>query len=161
MRWRIGKADPDVVQQLTCCLARSMLIYIGTPMMAVGLWKREDINKIEASLYRKIMSIGNDIPNTAVLNTMTNIRLAGEVIYHLSREAQSEYRRQHRVTNYFDRIDGGVTVNAAVGVTSNDVVMNSADGNNRAETSIRNDVTQPRDNKRDNSNRQILSLIHI
>jgi hypothetical protein len=73
MRWRIGKADPDVIQQLTCCLARSMLIYIGTPMMAVGLWKRDDINKIEASLYRKIMSIGNDIPNTAVLNTMTNI----------------------------------------------------------------------------------------
>ena len=154
MRWRIGKADPDVVQQLTCCLARSMLIYIGTPMMAVGLWKREDINKIEASLYRKIMSIGNDIPNTAVLNTMTNIRLAGEVIYNLSREAQSEYRRQHRVTNYFDRIDGGAAVNAAVGVTSNDVVMNSGDGNNRTTTTINNDVTQPRDNKRDNSNRR-------
>ena len=93
MRWKIGKADPDVVQQLTCCLARSMLIYIGTPMMAVGLWKHDDINRIEASLYRKIMRIGNDIPNVVVLNTMTSIRLAGEVINYLSREARDEKRR--------------------------------------------------------------------
>ena len=106
MRWNVSQADPDVIQQLTCCLARSMLIYIGTPLMAVGLWKRDDVDKkvdrVEASLYRKIMRIGNNIPNRAILNTMTNIRLAGEVIYYLSREAQNEYRRQHRVTRYFD-----------------------------------------------------------
>jgi hypothetical protein len=70
-----------------------MLIYIGTPLAAVGLWKRVDIDRVEASLYRKIMRIGNNIPNVAVLNTMTNIRLAGEVIHYLSREAQNEYRR--------------------------------------------------------------------
>ena len=93
MRWRIGKAEPDVVQRLTCCLARSMLIYIGTPLAAVGLWKREDIDRVEASLYRKILRIGNDIPNSAVLSIMTSTRLAGEVIHYLSREAQSEYRR--------------------------------------------------------------------
>ena len=93
MRWRIGKAEPDVIQRLTCCLARSMLIYIGTPLAAVGLWKREDIDRVEASLYRKILRIGNDIPNSAVLNIMTSTRLAGEVIHSLSREAQSEYRR--------------------------------------------------------------------
>ena len=93
MRWRIGKAEPDVVKRLTCCLARSMLIYIGTPLAAVGLWKREDIDRVEASLYRKILRIGNDIPNSAVLKIMTSTRLAGEVINYLSREAQSEYRR--------------------------------------------------------------------
>ena len=102
MRWKIGRADPDVIQQLTCCLARSMLIYIGTPLMAVGLWRRDDVDRVEASLYRKIMRIGNNISNRAILNTMTNIRLAGEVVYHLSRVAQNEYRRQHRVTQYFD-----------------------------------------------------------
>ena len=93
MRWRIGKAEPDVVQRLTCCLARSMLIYIGTPLAAVGLWKREDIDRVEASLYRKILRIGNDIPNSAVLKIMTSTRLAGEVIHYLSREAQSEYKK--------------------------------------------------------------------
>ncbi len=93
LRWRIGKAEPDVVQHLTCCLARSMLIYIGTPLAAVGLWKRGDIDRVEASLYRKILRIGNDIPNSAVLNIMTSTRLAGEVIHYLSKEAQDEYRR--------------------------------------------------------------------
>ena len=46
------------------------MIYIDTPLKAVGLWKRDDINRVEASLYRKIMRIGNDIPNRAILNTI-------------------------------------------------------------------------------------------
>jgi len=93
-----------------------MMIYIGTPMAAVGLWKREDIDRVEASLYRKIMRIGNDIPNAVVLNTMTNIRLAGEVIHYLSREAWNEYRRQNRVTKYFDKIEESTTTNNHTGV---------------------------------------------
>ena len=93
-----------------------MLIYIGTPLAAVGLWKREDINRVEASLYRKIMRIGNDIPNAVVLITMTNIRLAGEVIHYLSREAWNEYRRQNRVTKYFDKIEESTTRNNDAGV---------------------------------------------
>jgi hypothetical protein len=93
-----------------------MLIYIGTPLAAVGLWKREDIDRVEASLYRKIMRIGNDIPNAVVLNTMTNIRLAGEVIHYLSREAWNEYRRQNRVTKYFDKIEESTTRNNDAGV---------------------------------------------
>ena len=28
LKWRLKNAEPDVVQQLTCCLARSLLIYI-------------------------------------------------------------------------------------------------------------------------------------
>ena len=129
LRWRIGKAEPDVIQRLTCCLARSMLIYIGTPLMAVGLWKREDIDRVEASLYRKIMRIGNDIPNTTVLNTMTSTRLAGEVIYYLSREAWSEYRCQNRVTKYFDQIeDSGATTNNVNGGNNDAMMENSGDG---------------------------------
>jgi hypothetical protein len=57
-----------------------MLIYIGSPMMAVCLRKCDDIDRIETSLYRMIMKIANDIPNSAVFNTLMNIRLAGEVI---------------------------------------------------------------------------------
>ena len=129
LRWKIGKAEPDVIQLLTCCLARSMLIYIGTPLMAVGLWRREDIDRVEASLYRKIMRIGNDIPNSTVLNTMTSTRLAGEVIYYLSREAWSEYRRQNRVTKYFDQIEDSVTTTNNVGGSSRDAMMeNSGSG---------------------------------
>jgi hypothetical protein len=105
-----------------------MVIYIDTPMVAVDLWKRVDIDKIEASLYRKIMRIGNDIPNKVVLNTMTSIRLAGEVIYYLSREAQNEFRRQNRVTKYFDQIEDRDVPNNAVGDGNNNVAMENVDG---------------------------------
>jgi hypothetical protein len=78
LKWRLKNAEPDVVQQLTCCLARSMLIYIETPMSVAGLWKRKDIDALEASLYRKILFLPNTISNRAILNTMTSIKLAGE-----------------------------------------------------------------------------------
>ena len=87
MRWRLGRADSDVIQQLMCCLSRSMLIYLGTPMVAAGIWRRQDVDRIEASLYRKVLGIGNMISNKAILNTMTSIRLAGEVVNYLSKEA--------------------------------------------------------------------------
>ena len=62
-----------MVQQLTCFLARSILIYIGTPMVVAGLWRRQDIDSMEAGLYRKILFIGNGFSNKAILNTMLSI----------------------------------------------------------------------------------------
>ena len=83
MRWRLGSADSDVIQQLIFCLSRSMLIYIGTPILATGIWRRSDIDRIEASLYRKVLRVGNMISNQAILHTITSIRLAGEVTNYL------------------------------------------------------------------------------
>ena len=83
-----------------------MLIYIGTPMSAVGLWKRQDIDRFEAAIYRKILGLSNNIPNKAILNTMTSMRLAGEAITQLSKKAWEQFRKQNRVTDYFDRRDG-------------------------------------------------------
>jgi len=80
-----------------------MLIYLGTPMVAAGLWKRQDIDRIEASLYRKVLGVSNMISNKAILNTMTSIRLAGEVVYYLSKEAWTQFRKQNRVTSFFDK----------------------------------------------------------
>ena len=51
LRWRLKRVDGDVLERLTCCLARSMLIYIGTPMAAAGLWRRQDIDRIERLVY--------------------------------------------------------------------------------------------------------------
>ena len=64
-----------------------MLIFIGTPMVAAALWKRKEIDRIEASLYRRILRVGTMIPNRAILNTMTSIRLAGEVVNNLAKGA--------------------------------------------------------------------------
>ena len=86
LKWKLKKVDSDVLERLTCCLARSMLIYIGTPMAAAGLWKRQDIDRFEAGIYRRILGAPNTVPNKAILNTMTSMRLAGEAITQLSRK---------------------------------------------------------------------------
>jgi len=91
LRWRIGKSEPDVVQRLLPCKV-NVNIYRDS-FGGSGTVEREEIDRVEASLYRKILRIGNDIPNSAVLNIMTSTRLAGEVIHYLSKEAQDEYRR--------------------------------------------------------------------
>ena len=72
-----------------------MLIYLGTPMVAADVWKRQDIDRIEASLYRKVLGVGNMVSNKAILNTMTSIRLAGEVFNYLFKEAWVQLRRQN------------------------------------------------------------------
>ena len=71
-------------------MARSLLIYIGTPMAVAGLWKRKDIDALEAGLYRKILFLPNSISNKAILNTMTSIKLAGEAINNLANRIWEE-----------------------------------------------------------------------
>ena len=72
-------------------------------MVAAGLWKRQDIDRVEASLYRKVLGVCNMVSNKVILNTMTSIRLAGEVVNYLSREAWEQFRRQNRVTAFFNK----------------------------------------------------------
>ncbi len=80
-----------------------MLIYLGTPMVAAGLWKRKDIDRIEASLYRKVLRRGNMVSNKVILNSMTSIRLAGKVVTYLARDSWEQFRRQNRVTSFFEK----------------------------------------------------------
>ena len=46
LRWKLRKVDLDIKETLTCMLARSILTYTGTPMVAAGLWKWEDIDAL-------------------------------------------------------------------------------------------------------------------
>ena len=85
MRYLLGNASKKVVQQLVCCLARSLLIYLGTPMVVAKLWKKEDIDAIKASIYRKTLKYGNNIANKSILNIMSSSRLAGEVAMSLAK----------------------------------------------------------------------------
>ena len=43
------------------------------------------------------------VSNEVILNTMTSIRLAGEVVNYLWREAWEQFRRQDRVTAFFNK----------------------------------------------------------
>jgi hypothetical protein len=76
-------------------------------MVAAGLWKRQDIDRIEASLYRKVLGVSNMISNKVILNTMTGIRLAGEVVNYLAKEAWEQFRKQNRVTAFFENKQSG------------------------------------------------------
>jgi len=62
-------------------------------MYVAGLWKRKDIDSIEASLYRKILFLNKGISNKAILNTMTSIRLAGEAINNLANRTREDAER--------------------------------------------------------------------
>ena len=62
-------------------------------MYVAGLWKRKDIDSIEASLYRKILFLNKGISNKAILNTMTSIRLAGEAINNLAKRTREDSER--------------------------------------------------------------------
>ena len=48
LKWKLRKVDLDIKETLTCILARMLLVYTGTPMVAAGVWKREDIDRLEA-----------------------------------------------------------------------------------------------------------------
>ena len=43
------------------------------------------------------------VSNKVMLDTMTSIRLAGEVVNYLSREALEHFRGQNRVTAFFNK----------------------------------------------------------
>ena len=62
-------------------------------MVVAGLWKRKDIDALEAGLYRKIFFLPNKISNKAILYTMSSIRLAGEAITNLANPKWEESQR--------------------------------------------------------------------
>ena len=68
-------------------LARSILVYIGTPMVATGLWKREDFDRTEAQLFRQINGLSNIISNKAIMNAACSMRNACEIVYPPARRA--------------------------------------------------------------------------
>ncbi len=63
-------------------------------MVVACLWKRKEIDKVEASLYLEILGVCNMI--------MTNMQLAVKLVNYLSKEAWKEYTRQNRVSKFFE-----------------------------------------------------------
>ena len=87
LKWKLRKVDLDIKETLTCVLARSILVYTGTPMVAAGLWKREDIDRLEAQLFREVNSLPNVISNKAIMNVACSKRNAWEIVQPLAQRA--------------------------------------------------------------------------
>ena len=94
LKWKLRNVDLDIKETLTCVLARSILVYIGTPMVASGLWKREDIDRMEAQLFREVNGLPNVISNKAILNVACSMRNAWEIVEQLAQRANLQSRRQ-------------------------------------------------------------------
>ena len=80
LKWKLRKVDSAIKETLTCVLARSILVYIGTPMVAAGLWMREDVDRTEVQLFRQINGLPNIISNKAIMNVVCSIRNAWEIV---------------------------------------------------------------------------------
>ena len=103
LRWKVRGVDHDVMEQLVCCLARSILIYIGTPMVAAGLWQRRDIDREETQLLRKVYNLPNNITSRAVNNILTQMRPAWSVVERLAAKTWRMFKKQNCVTEYYEK----------------------------------------------------------
>ena len=93
MKWKLRNVDSAIKETLTCVLARSILVYIGTPMVAAGLWRREDIDRTEAQLFRQINRLPNVIGNKAIMNVACSMRNAWEIVEPLAMRANLQAKR--------------------------------------------------------------------
>ena len=94
MKWKLRKVDIDIKETLTCVLARSILIYICTPMVAAGIWKRDDIDRTEAQLCRSIKNLPNLVSNRALMNVACGLRNTWDIVESLALRANLQSRRQ-------------------------------------------------------------------
>ena len=94
LKWKLHKIDLDIKEILTCVLARSILVYTGTPMVAAGIWKRDDIDRTEAQLYRSINNLPNLVSNKALMNVACGLRNAWDIVEPLALRANLQSRRQ-------------------------------------------------------------------
>ena len=63
-------SDTRVREHLQVVLARSVMFYHAAPLVAASLWKEDDIQKMEATLYRKTYGICNQISSEVMLNVL-------------------------------------------------------------------------------------------
>ena len=80
-----------------------MLIYIGTPIVEAKVWNENEKAKEEVRLYRKIYHLPNTISNRAIQHITTQIRPAREIVEHLASKAWHMFKRQNRITEYYQR----------------------------------------------------------
>jgi len=62
-------------------------------MVAAGLWKKEDIDRLEAQLFREVNSLPNVISNNAIMNVARSRRKPWEIVEPLPQRANLQARR--------------------------------------------------------------------
>ena len=89
LRWKLKDVEVAIKETLLCVLARSILIYIGTPMVAAKVWKEADIDRLETQLYREVNRAPNVISSKAMMNVTRSLRRAWVVMTPLIERAKT------------------------------------------------------------------------
>lgn len=87
LRWKLKNCDVAIKETLTCVLARSILIYVGTPLVAAQRWKQSDVERVEVQLYRSTHGLTNLVSNKAVMNVACAIRPTWDIVQVLAHRA--------------------------------------------------------------------------
>jgi hypothetical protein len=99
---RLRSLDPSIKEHLICTLARSLLIYHGTPMVSAEIWKHADIRQLECQLYRESSAISNQVCNEAVINVLQYCAPVWEVVSRLAKQASLRALNQKGIRGYFE-----------------------------------------------------------
>ena len=66
IKWKLRFANSLVMEQVTNAYARSILIYMGTPLVAAGIWSKKDVQSIEKAIFKKTAMVPNNINPTII-----------------------------------------------------------------------------------------------
>ena len=69
-----------VMETLINSFGRSLLIYLGTPMVAAEIWKIDDIERKEKGIIKQTMFVPQSINPDIIANLVRNTRPAAEVV---------------------------------------------------------------------------------
>ena len=69
-----------VMETLINSFGRSLLIYLGTPMVAGEIWKIDDIERKEKGIIKQTMMVPQSINADIIDNLVRNTRPAAEVV---------------------------------------------------------------------------------
>ena len=88
LRWKLKDVEVAIKETLLCVLARSILLYIGTPLAAAKIWKEADVDRLEAQLYREVNRAPHAISSKALMNVTRSLRRTWEVMTPLVERAK-------------------------------------------------------------------------
>ena len=94
LKWRLRFVKHHILEQIINSFARSLLIYIGTPMVAAGLWNRRDVDHIEKQIFKKMAMVPNNINPDLVTNIMREKQPAWLVVERLAKKNSRTNERQ-------------------------------------------------------------------
>ena len=87
-----------IMEQIINAFARSLLIYIGTPMVAAGIWKRQDVDRKERQVFKKMAMVPNSVNPEIITNLMREKRPAWTVIEKLAKKSNRTNESQSTLT---------------------------------------------------------------